>query len=290
MSIPEVQIVLPSWIDSIHGYPVLNAFAEGLFKLGVYFEFRRDIENSGPLPRAMPSVDTTLVCWGIFKKKFAVQRTSFLNLQQTQKAIGGKLIIIERGFVKREDYYVVSFDDLNGRGRYPHDFSCPGDRWEKLGVKVLPWNTGDEHLVIGQVPWDTSCQHFNHAKWVRNTIIAIRANDPAGRIVFRPHPLQPRAIGFEKIPRCSVDIDRPLSEALERAKTVYTFSSTVGVDATVRGSHVTVTDPISMAYKLWRSEAGEPDRQPWVNWLAYCQWTMEEMREGLPWLHLHSEE
>jgi hypothetical protein len=32
--------------------------------------------------------------------------------------------------------------------------------------------------------------------------------------------------------------------------------------------------------------SAKEDRQPWANWLAWCQWTEEEMRRGLPWMSL----
>lgn len=274
-----VQVVFPSWLNP-RGKKALNAFMSGLKALGVP-------HKKISLLKAKPSKDP-MVCWGVFKTKLK-SRQSIQFLQDGQKAVGGELLIVERGFVNRQDYYMVAWDDINGRGRYPHDDTVPRARWDVLGVDLKPWREGSEILVVGQVPWDTACQHQDHATWVSYTCQLSRKVYPDCKIVFRPHPLQPNAIPVGVLDIDAVDRTRPLPEALARAKLVVTFSSNVGVLATIAGRPVIANDKTSMVYEIWEPGRGTefPSRQPWANWLAYCQWNLKEMAAGLPWRHFH---
>ncbi len=225
-----------------------------------------------------------MVCWGIYKSRMAKQRADFRDLQAEQKRIGS-LVVLERGWVHREHYYSVGWDSINGLARHPEPGSV--DRWAQLGVELRPWRSGGEEvLVVGQVPWDTSCQHVPHAEWVRETCRALRPKH--SRLAFRPHPLQPNAVPVGSLAVDLVDTKRSLGEALHAAKLVVTFSSTVGVDAVIRGVPTVARDPMSMVYDLC-ADTPTPDRSDWAHALAYKQWSLPEMSAGMPWLHLHSE-
>lgn len=277
----RAQVLINKDVDKQRGLPALKAFAAGLKRLGIEHRVV-DLDDARPDP------DGVLVCWSVFKEKFP-QRLPFYELQKAQKACGGDLLIIERGFVRRDEYYVVVWDDLNGRGRFPHSrTNSPSDRWAELGVDLHPWKRGDEILVVGQVPWDTSCQHVNFQKWAQGTCDELKHHfTPVGKTVFfRPHPLRPSSVRVRGVPICT----RPLDEALGQAFLVVTFSSTTGVDAVVAGVPAVAADHTSMIHGLCGHspyDAEEVERLPWAYWLAYCQWTFEEMREGLPWNHFY---
>lgn len=312
-----VQLVVPSWMDPRHGIPAMQAFREGLEALDVPHQ-------TVSIDQAVTGPDTILVCWGVYKSKFAA-RMSFHALQCLQKNEGGELIIIERGFVRRENHYMVGRDDLNGRAIYPHDAPRNGGhhrgprrflwlsdsgagppddlrgsqgalkaRWEALGVPLSPWNRGDEILVVGQVPWDTSCQHVDQKQWVRDACKTARELYPHDRVVFRPHPLRPHAISHHGLAAHEIDRHRKLSTALARAKVVITFSSTVGVDALVAGVPVVACDPMSMVYDICPHNVGQvpwrPKREAWAHWIAGCQWSLEEMKRGDTWMFFHPEQ
>jgi len=270
-----IQVVVPRWVDQ-RGKLTLAAMARGLSRLGLDHKLVT-------LERAEPS-RSPMICWGVYKRRFP-QRIPFRDLQSAQRNVG-PLIIVERGFVKREDYYMVGFNDINGRANYPHDWDCPDDRWKELGITLKPWGVGEETLIIGQVPWDTSCQHMPHAEWIHGIAKILRNKFKQERIVFRPHPLQPNAVITDSLLVDFIDTGRPLAEAIRAAKMVVTFSSTVGVDATIAGRRCTVSDQTSMVYDLWIQDDKSPERRPWAHWLAYCQWTVKEMEQGKPWKHL----
>ena len=276
-----VQVVVPKWLNS-RGKYAIGSFAEGLRTLGVDHEVVS-------LARARASGDPA-VCWGIYKHKLRKKgRQEYGDFLDAQRKAGGDLVILERGWINREHYYGVGFGSINGRASYPHGFDAPRDRWDALGVPMRPWRVGGEDVVvIGQVPWDTSCQHVPQAAWVRETCRELRPRYES--LTFRPHPLAPNAIpvgGLQVDRICS----RSLDDALDRARLVVTFSSTVGVDALIRGVPVVACDRMSMVYDVCGNAPNDPvlrcDRTGWAHWIAYCQWNLKEMEQGLPWLHLY---
>lgn len=275
----RAQVVIPRWVCQKRGRPALLAFAEGLRAQGLAVQrVTEDTARPGPDP---------LVCWGVEKTRFP-QRRAFGALQTAQRRAGGALVILERGFIDRERFFYVGLDDLNGRGRQVHGEDVSDDRWSQLGARLHPWRSDGELIVIaGQVPRDTSCQHIDMRAWVREAAAVMRRRFPDAPVVFRPHPLRPRAID----PGRGVAVDRgPLAETLARTRLVVTFSSTAGVDAVLAGVPTLACDPMSMVWRLCpqglEGEVARPDRAGWARWIAYCQWTLEEMAQGLPWRHL----
>jgi hypothetical protein len=267
-----IQVVIPKWLNP-RGKIAMECFTAGLRRLGV------DVMPT-TLKSAVPSTEP-MVCWGVFKERLK-DRVAIRDLQRAQRALGD-LVIVERGFVNREDTYMVGWNDINGRAAYAHDLGgCPSDRWDALKVELEPWRTsGHEVLVIGQVPWDTSCQHADMAKWVSETCTRLKGQR-IGPVVFRPHPLQPRAIPTRGLAVDAVDLDRPLREALKSARLVLTFCSNVGVDATIMGVRAMADDPTSMIHGVRQEQ-----RESWAHWLAYCQWSLSEIANGLAWQHLY---
>jgi len=77
---------------------------------------------------------------------------------------------------------------------------------------------GGAKLIIGQKPTDHSLRGSDHVEWIRTKRLALPEAD------FRPHPLM--------VPRASLE---PIESVLGAYGEVFTYSSTVGVDAVVAG-------------------------------------------------------
>jgi hypothetical protein len=199
-------------------------------------------------------------------------------------------LVIERGFLHREEYFMVGWGGLNGRANYFNQ-RCNRKRWEQLGIKLAPWRTTGEHIVLcGQVPWDASVQHTDHANWCRET--ATKLSELTDRpIRFRPHPLQPTAIDMTDYP---VEVSRKatLAEDLIGAWAVVTYNSNAGVEATIAGIPAFASDIGAMGYSILNHDLAQinspatPDRRQWLWNLAFTQWTCEEMSRGLTIEHL----
>jgi hypothetical protein len=193
------------------------------------------------------------------------------------------VLIIERGFIKREDYYGVAWNGLNGMG----DFcavDCPADRWKALDVEIKPYRSGDYTLLCGQVPWDASVQHTDHMAWLKQVYDVI-SNTHDRPIIFRPHPLA-KELDYG-IP-CSAN---SWEDDLKGANSVITFSSTASAMAILEGVPIFTLDPGSMAFEIGMHGLTpdlldfpmKPHRDFWAYNLAYKQWTADEMASGMVW-------
>lgn len=264
----KVGVFTPAERDP-HHHKVLTAFADGVRNTGAEC-FINPVEQFAPCDAA--------VVFGVRKKAVAYSKhrgTIFDTMRRDKKPV----VVIDSGYVNRDTYFMVGLNGLNGRANFRNE-SCGPDRWEVLGVELKPYrDEGDHILVCGQIPWDASVQDFDHEKWCLDIVHKLKKITPRP-IRFRPHP---------KIARAPLP---PIEHDLERAYAVVTFSSNSGVDAAIAGIPVFALDKGSMAWPVSSHDLTyihnplKPLREPWAFNLAYTQWTIEEMKEGLPWRHL----
>lgn len=264
---------------------VLTAFHEGLELAGV------DTFMSS-LDRYI-DCDVAVVFGHIKDTVFAAKGRSDL-IRYHQSALRRRVLVIEKGYVRRDAYYAVGWDHFNGRADFMNAGSPP-DRWQQLDVRLMPWRGRERHpniLVVGQVPHDASVQHIVFIDWASQIVHHCnRLFDK--KIVWRPHPLArsmtPDILGAETS-------RQSLEEDLAEAETVITFNSNTAVDSVIAGVPTLTYDIGSMAWTVTRhtlpeaTHRAEPEnREQWAHNLAYTQWTLGEMRNGLPWKHLTRE-
>lgn len=252
---------------------VLRAFAEGV-KDRVSF---RDVQDYEPSDVA--------VVFGVQKKAvpFSEHRGKVIR---EQKFRGAPVVVLETGYIERGDgpdnYYAAGLNGLNGRA----DFKNQGMGPERWRWELKPWSSGEEILLCGQVPWDASCEFEDIPHWLRTMAQIIRMHTDRP-ITFRPHPL----CRLGPVPGCRYS-SGTLEEDLARAHAVITFNSNTAVDALLAGKPVFAGDIGSMAWTIAKRNIDGiddwvcPDRTQWARDLSYAQWTLEEMRRGLAWLHL----
>lgn len=266
----------------------LDAFVKGMQYLGLKYRIY-------PLQNGYQPCDIA-VTFGVAKKKTprgrAISRllTDHFEMHKNCSSKLGRHLVIERGFIHRDRYFMVGWEGLNGRANYLNDQS-PADRWEELGVSLSPWRETGRHIVLcGQVPWDASVQHTDHAQWCRETVE--RLGTLTDRVIrFRPHPLQPDAIDVSNLP-VQVSLEVSLQEDLQDAWAVVTFNSNAGVEATLAGVPAFVADEGGMGYSLLNKDLRliespcMPDRRQWLCDLAYTQWTLGEIASGQAMRHL----
>lgn len=240
----------------------LSAFKDGLTHLGV------DWFEGGSSYRQKCDV---AVIWGITSTKF-----SHTNYRDMIRVAQSNTIVLERGFVKRDDYFAAGWGDTGGYADFCNADSPP-DRWEALGVELQPNREDGEYtLVCGQIPWDTAVQHINYPKWLGDVVKTLKkANVP---LRFRNHPLLPENKKFH-FPGVITSV-RSLEEDLAGASQVIACNSTTLVDATILGIPTISADGRAMDPPMGFG------RYQWGNNTAYAQWTLDEFRRGLAFEHL----
>jgi len=195
--------------------------------------------------------------------------------------------VVESAFQRRGHYHQIGWNGFAGYA----DFKSAGksiDRWNSFNVPCKPWRRDDRGkcVVIGQLPRDTQVQDVDHMAWCRNTVA--HCQRIYRHVSFRPHPRceDPAMYGIDKK---LLDTGK-LKNTLNGARCVVTWNSTTGVDAVLAGVPVVAMDEGSISWPMASHTLKEPlrtpDREQWLAGLGYSQWTMREMKKGLPWSHL----
>jgi hypothetical protein len=198
-----------------------------------------------------------------------------------QRANGADYLVMERGYLgDRMKFTSLGFNGLNGRATFGPTGN-PSDRWEKHGFKMQPWkHDGGYVLIMGQVPGDQSIRHLN----IRDVLSAIVSELGTRTVYYRPHPLAHETWAPAPV------YYGTLAEALSGASQVITVNSNSAVDAVLAGVPTVTLDRGSMAWPVTSHSIWSPlcytDREQWAYDMAYCQWTLDEMRSGDAWAHI----
>lgn len=168
------------------------------------------------------------------------------------------VIVIDYGYLKRADaedadgYWQVGLGGLN---RVP-EFECPSDRFEALRLDIQKPVKGDGPAILcAQVVGDAAHQFDTEAK-LETWAETIEHDE------YRAHP----AVAGDA---------EPLAEVLARAGKIITWNSNIGHDALLAGVPVEAHGPAPYAGVEMK------DREAYFARVAYGQWTVPEMEEGL---------
>ncbi len=203
-----------------------------------------------------------------------------------QKAAGGEVCVLERGYLgDRVAWTSVAFGGgLNGRGVFRGPFA-DGTRFARHFAHLArPWRRQAGYaLLIGQVPGDASLAGVDINGWYIRTASEIRAAGQDAR--FRPHPVAVER-GWRRVIPGAPTLDGDLGTALAGAACVVAWNSNTAVESVLAGVPTVTMDEGSMAWPVTGHSIGEmatPDRAAWAHRLAWCQWTLDELRSGECW-------
>lgn len=219
-----------------------------------------------------------------------------LALRQ-QKLDGGTAIYIDLGWWGRRNggrwgcYHKITIDDRHPTAYFQnraHDAS----RFAVHKLKIAPWRGKGRHiLVAGMSAKAARAEGFAPEQWERRTIAELR-RFTARPIIYRAKPNWKQA---KPLPGAAFSPGfQPLDKALANCHAVVGHHSNVCVDALIAGVPVFCTKgvarPMGLAdLKQIEAPILPDDRAQWAADVAWCQWDVREMAEGLPWRHLKDE-
>lgn len=212
-------------------------------------------------------------------------------------------VILDTGFVKnnrtsgslQDRYVAVGCDGIKRKANYFNKYS-PSDRWEKLNIKLQPWRTdGDHILVLGQHSIGVSVQDINVEMWYE-TIFRQLSNYTKRPVLFRPHPNEHNLSLIDKLcKKYNLTLKmshQNIQDDLFGAWCCVALTTNAAVDAIIGGIPVITTNPSNMVYDIaeHRPENIDNPLMRWrLNWafnLAYAQWSVKEISQGLAWNHI----
>ena len=145
----------------------------------------------------------------------------------------------------------------------------PSDRWSALNIEVKPWQRGGRHIVIA-APTRTYSRFHGTENWIADTI------DALARVTDRQLVIRDK------------ESKRSLQSDLDGAHALVSHASIAAVESVILGCPVFVHQD-SAAALVGQTDLKNiekpvyPDRQPWLNALAYSQFSEAELVDGTLW-------
>ena len=264
---------------ALNSPPVFDAIEHGLKQQG------HDIVTDN---------EDVAVIWSVlWSGRMRQNKQIYDRCQQTGKPI----LIVEVGNLKRGETWRISLDHINNLGKFGNDTNLDPTRSEKLGVKLqpIPAVRRGEILIACQHQESLQWQGMPAMKdWVADTIEQIKQHTHR-RIRVRYHPRS--AFPFKQ---SGVEVERPIriSDTYDDFDIFYNYHCVINhnsgpaVQAAIQGVPV-LCDSSSLAGDLsikW-SELDNPcvpDRAEWFVKLCHTEWTVDEIRQGIPISRLFS--
>jgi hypothetical protein len=203
---------------------------------------------------------------------------------------GRPVIVMEVGQLMRGVTWKMGINGVNARAWWGE--GTDPDRPKKLAMRLQPWHQGDHILIAMQRTDSEQWAGLPPAEqWLRQTVDRIREHTDRP-IVVRPHPRQ-------KLPYMpGIRVQQPLSlrgtydefdfrRNLGSAWAVVNENSGPGSQAVLDGVPAFV-GAYSMAAPVANSDFAciekplMPDRAEWLEQLCHTEWTVSEIRSGLP--------
>lgn len=265
---------------ALNSGPVFDAFEEGIKKLG-HTSVTTD-----------PEIE---VIWSVLWHGRMIGNKNIYDRAKKQKL---PVLIIEVGNLLRGKSWRISLDHIHGLGKFGNERDLNPMRPKFLGIQLSPFKeTRRKEILI-------ACQHQKSlqwagqppmTQWLDQKITEIRRFTDRP-IIVRPHPRSP----LQGIIRgVKVEIPKKLDNTYDDFDLLYNFhcvinhNSGVPVSAAIAGCPV-ITDSSSLAYPV--SDIIEnintpvlKDREDWFLRLCHTEWTVEELRQGIPIKRLQSE-
>lgn len=211
-----------------------------------------------------------------------------------------RAVYIDLGYWGRRDgggryngFHKISVD-----GRHPTNYfqrrAHDSSRADVFELEPKPWRKDAGHILLcGMGPKGSAAEGYAPAEWERTVVGQLRRLTDR-RIIYRPKPNWDLA---RPIPHTVYDSPRNKAELgamLEGCHAVVSHHSNANAEALVAGVPSFTTAGVALPLSsddLRQIEAPrlDGDRRQWVNDIAWTQWSVAEMEEGLPWRHLKNE-
>ena len=265
---------------ALNSQPVFDAFSAGVLALG------HEIVDAN---------EDIAVIWSVlWQGRMQKNQTVYKDCQTRNIPV----MILEVGNLVRGVTWRLSLENINGTGVFANRENLDPLRPEKLKINLHPIveNRSDDILIASQHKASLQWEGMpSMEKWIEQTIKKIRQYSDR-KIVVRAHPRSPinlsQALGVkletpQKIPNSYDDFDINYN-----FHCVINHNSGPAVQAAIHGTPV-ICDKSSLAYPISGTMENLeniclPSREDWFLKLAHTEWTLQELKSGIPQLRLIS--
>lgn len=308
----EFSMKIRSFIQTARDFQeqqILMKFTEGIERYSN--EKGLDYEVEYDLDEVYVPCDVALMMgsWKAREKGHHVVRSSVAFNSKVFVCIETPLL--NRKVQEENTYYRIGVNGfLNNQGFFtdPSKTYDPS-RLQKIGASWRGWDYSETgHIVLLlQLPADASLRGANIYSWAKSTVESIRTQTDK-KIVIRPHPLAPLRTGEEfydfffdlhKNKIKNIEFVDPkettLQKTLDGAYCSVSYTSGSAIDSVLFGIPTIACDPGNFTFEISSHYPDEinsikipsdDEIKKWLLNLAYSQWSIAEMREGIAWSHL----
>lgn len=199
------------------------------------------------------------------------------HLWQQAKAEGRDWYYIDNAYFDpcRETYFRITKNRLQHDG---HMDETDGKRWAALGLDIAPWRKPGEHIVV--CPASDSFMKLAggyEGNWGEDVVRELKKHTRR-EIRYRPWE-RDKAHAYKTLP---ADLDG--------AWALVTYTSAAAISALRAGIPAVVTAEDCISRFMARNRLDQIEdpfypeyRERWAMVVADNQWTVREMKDGLPW-------
>lgn len=258
---------------ALNSPPVFDAFEQGLRSLG---------------HETVSENEDVAVIWSVL---WSGRMKNNQAIYEKCKSSDKPIIIIEVGNLKRGDTWRISLNHINNLGFFGNEKNLDPGRPSKLNVNLRPIaeKRRGEILIACQHQYSLQWEGMPIMKnWVEEVIGKIRERTNR-RIIVRPHPRSPFPFSMSNI-----ILDRPekIAGTYDDFNIFYKFHCVINhnsgpaIQAAIQGVPI-LCDQSSLAAPLsikWENleNPSLPDREEWFLKLCHTEWTVDEIRQGIP--------
>jgi len=186
---------------------------------------------------------------------------------------------------------------IDGKRIYFPDEKMNSDRWSSVGAKIEPWRKGGQHILYcaqnGRPPFFHINEELPYFQWQENFLKELSGVAKCD-IVYRPHPrgrLSNKKIQsfLPSMGNVTISTNDNLYDDFLDAKCIITYNSTCSVNSIIKGIPTFVIDKDYITRGLARNGLKFIEkpltlkRSGWLNSFGYCQWSEEEVVNGIFW-------
>ncbi len=189
---------------------------------------------------------------------------------------------------------------INGRRVYFSDEKMNPDRWNNFKNKIEPWKKNGDYILYcaqnGRPPFFHINEDLPYFEWQENFLKELSISTKHD-IVYRPHPrgrLSNKKIEsyLPSLKNMTISSNDNLYDDFLNAKYVITYNSTCSVNSIMKGIPTFVIDKNYITRGMVRNglkfinKPLTPKRKNWFNSFGYCQWSEEEITNGIFWRYV----
>lgn len=257
---------------ALNSQAVWPAVSQGLAKLGHQVYYHKD------------DCDVAVIWSKLWRGRMSANRGVYDLYRNSSRPI----MVIEVGALKRNQTWRIMPNGRNHMWLVGNN----SNRAQQLGMVMRPWRHHGDHVLIALQRPDSQQWHGRPAldQWLQDTVTQLRRYTDRP-VVVRPHPrYQQVSLPQGTVLRPAIKIHDSydsfdFEQALEGAWAVVNSNSHPGIHSVLQGVPAFV-DPDSLAAPVGNLDlAGiesprRPDREQWVNDLAWTEFTLEEIAEA----------